>query len=270
VSGVVVGDLIHLLAELVDNAAAFSPPDAAVTVRGNVVGKGVVVEVDDQGLGIEFAERERFNEMLRHPPDFQAMARSGQRHLGLFVVGQLAQRHGIAVSLLESAYGGIKAIVLIPSNVIEAEGAAGGDSPATSRPGRHEQPQQAPAKAAPMPVPQARGREVVDWRAGSAEPASPPQSRPGAQAPGVSLLLLGTGPSPVPRSDWLHQEGGNRAPLPRRERLASLAPGLRPDAPAAASSRPRRLRSPEEARSSMSAFQRGTQLGRDDSGQDNQ
>ena len=128
VQGAVVGDLIHLLAELVDNATAFSPPDAAVTVRGNLVGKGVVVEVEDQGLGIEFTERERLNQTLAHPPDFQAMALSGQRHLGLFVVGQLAQRHGITVSLLESAYGGIKAIVLIPSGVVEADGAGGGDS----------------------------------------------------------------------------------------------------------------------------------------------
>jgi K+-sensing histidine kinase KdpD len=107
VQGGVVGDLIHLLAELVDNATAFSPPDSAVTVRGNLVGKGVVVEVEDQGLGMEFAERERLNETLRHPSNFQVMALAGQRHLGLFVVGQLAQRHGIVVSLVESAYGGI-------------------------------------------------------------------------------------------------------------------------------------------------------------------
>lgn len=139
VQGAVVGDLIHLLAEPVDNATTFSPPDAAVTVRGNQVGKGVVVEVEDQGLGIEFAELERLNQTLANPPDFQAMAASGQRHLVLFVVGQLAQRHGITVSLLESAYGGIKAIVLIPVAVVEAADTAVNGSPATGRPGRHEQ-----------------------------------------------------------------------------------------------------------------------------------
>ena len=123
VQGSVVGDLIHLLAELVDNATAFSPPDAMVTVRGNTVGKGVVVEVEDQGLGIEYAKREQLNETLRNPPGFQAMAVSGQRHMGLFVVGQLAQRHGITVSLQESAYGGVKAIVLIPASLVTSPGA---------------------------------------------------------------------------------------------------------------------------------------------------
>jgi hypothetical protein len=199
------------------------------------------------------------------------MAQSGQRHLGLFVVGQLAQRHGITVSLLESAYGGTKAIVLIPSDVIEAQGTAGDDSPAKSRTGRHELPRKVPAETAPLPVLEARDSEGANWRAGPAAPAPPPLSRPGAQAPGVSLLLLGTGSHPVSRSDGLHPERRSRAPLPRRERLASLAPGLRQqDAPAAGGNRPRRLRSPEEARSSMAAFQRGTRLGREDPGQDNQ
>lgn len=91
--GSVVADLIHLLAELVDNAAAFSPPAAPVAVRGNLVGRGAAIEVEDQGLGIRSDERERLNELLRNPPDFAAMALSGQRHLGLFVVGRLAQRH---------------------------------------------------------------------------------------------------------------------------------------------------------------------------------
>ena len=56
VLGNVVADLIHLLAELVDNATSFSPPDSPVTVRGNLVGKGTVVEVEDQGLGISFED----------------------------------------------------------------------------------------------------------------------------------------------------------------------------------------------------------------------
>jgi signal transduction histidine kinase len=270
VQGSAVGDLIHLLAELVDNATAFSPPDAAVTVRGNVVGKGVVVEVEDQGLGIEFGERERLNETLRHPPDFQAMALSGQRQLGLFVVGQLAQRHGIAVSLLESAYGGIKAIVLIPSHIVGTDSAAGDDLPPLDRSGRYEQPQRAPAEMVSDPVPQPRGRKDTDLRGRSAaEPpagtVSPSLFRRDSRAAAASSAPWDTGPSPVPSP-----AGQGRAPLPRRERLANLAPGLRVDTQAADRTRPRRLRSPEEARSSMSAFQRGTRLGRDTLSQDNQ
>jgi signal transduction histidine kinase len=278
VQGSVVGDLIHLLAELVDNATAFSPPDAAVAVRGNLVGKGVVVEVEDQGLGIEHAERERLNETLRNPPDFQAMALSGQRHLGLFVVGQLAQRHGIAVSLLESAYGGIKAIVLIPSSAVEADDMVGGDPSAMGRPGRHEQPQGALAEVAPGPVPQPRHRGDADPRGRSAaephaEPVSPSPYWPDPLASTVSSTPWDSPPGPPgppgPRGPVPGPAGRGRASLPRRERMANLAPGLRLDTQTEDGTRPRRARSPEEARGSMSAFQRGTRLGRDSPGQDN-
>jgi Nitrate and nitrite sensing/HAMP domain/Histidine kinase-, DNA gyrase B-, and HSP90-like ATPase len=272
VQGAVVGDLIHLLAELVDNATAFSPPDAAVTVRGNLVGKGVVVEVEDQGLGIGFGERERLNQTLADPPDFQAMALSGQRHLGLFVVGQLAQRHGIAVSLLESAYGGIKAIVLVPAGVVEAGETAGGGSPAPVRPGRHEQPQGVLVEVAANQVPAPRPRRTQEAVLGG-RPAAEPPAEPVRPSPSWSDLQAPTGSS-APRDTAPRAEPGparrNRAQLPRRERLANLAPMLRLDAETADSPGPRRPRSPEEARGSMSAFQRGTRLGRDSPDQDNQ
>jgi hypothetical protein len=272
VQGAVVGDLIHLLAELVDNATAFSPPDAAVTVRGNLVGKGVVVEVEDQGLGIEFGERERLNETLRNPPDFQAMALSGQRQLGLFVVGQLAQRHGIAVSLLESAYGGIKAIVLIPSHAVEVDGTADVDSSAMPRSGRHEQPEEVQVGVAPGPVPRPRRREDADLRGRTAgqlpaQSVPPSPAWPDVQDPATSSAPWDT--DSQPRNPVPGPARRSRAPLPRRERLANLAPGLRPDAAAADSTRPRRQRSPEEARGSMAAFQRGTRMARYTPDQDN-
>jgi len=265
VQGSIVGDLVHLLAELVDNATAFSPPEAPVTVRGGVVGKGVVVEVEDQGLGIVSAERERLNETLRNPPGFQEMALSGQRQLGLFVVGQLAQRHGISVQLLESAYGGIKAIVLIPADAVDP--AAGGDDglPAPARAGRHEQLTAVPAWAGSQPVTRSSGSDGADslGRAIGAPAAEPVQGgrRPAATPAPAREPAAG----PVPRP-----AGQRRAPLPRRERMANLAPGLRPDADGAADEAgPRRpFRSAEEARGSMSAFQRGTRLGRNGAGED--
>lgn len=76
IEGSVVADLVHLLAELVDNGTAFSPPESRVEVRGNVVGRGVVVEIEDQGLGMEKQQLEAFNEMLKNPPDFSVMALS--------------------------------------------------------------------------------------------------------------------------------------------------------------------------------------------------
>ncbi|MFI5587667.1 nitrate- and nitrite sensing domain-containing protein [Amycolatopsis sp. NPDC051758] len=118
VRGPVVGDLVHLLAELIDNATSFSPPQSRVEIRGNVVGKGVVIEVEDQGLGLEPDQTEEINVMLADPPDFGIMALSDEPRLGLFVVARLAARHGIQVHLRESAYGGTRAIVLVRTDLL--------------------------------------------------------------------------------------------------------------------------------------------------------
>jgi signal transduction histidine kinase len=267
VQGSVVGDLIHLLAELVDNATAFSPPDAMVTVRGNTVGKGVVVEVEDQGLGIEYAKREQLNQTLRNPPGFQEMTASGQRHIGLFVVGQLGQRHGITVSLQDSAYGGVKAVVLIPAWLVDVAGGTRAVGPGARGPGgRHEQAPAGPAGLVPDAVPRpaggggaaSLGPRVVE-STGAIDPA-----RPGVAAVPAPPWKIAAAPPPAPRH--------GRAPLPRRERLANLAPGLRTDAAGSPEySAPRRpQRSPDEARGAMSAFQRGSRLGRDSASEENQ
>lgn len=115
-----VADVIHLLAELMDNATAFSPPEAQVIVSGVVVGRGVAVEVIDQGLGMSEAELAERNAMLADPPEFSVATLSGSSRLGLFVVAKLASRHNISVRLAESVYGGVRAVVLIPSALAEA------------------------------------------------------------------------------------------------------------------------------------------------------
>jgi signal transduction histidine kinase len=123
VTGAAVADLVHLLAELIDNATSFSPPSARVEVRGNVVGRGVVIEIEDQGLGIEPNQLEELNAMLQSSPDFGLMALAEEPRLGLFVVTQLAMRHGIRVTLTDSpSYGGTRAVVLIPTALISATG----------------------------------------------------------------------------------------------------------------------------------------------------
>lgn len=121
VTGAAVADIVHLLAELVDNATSFSPPSARVEVRGNVVGRGIVIEIEDQGLGIEPDQLQELNKMLQSSPDFGIMALSDEPRLGLFVVTQLASRHGVRVTLTDSpSYGGTRAVVLIPSALIAA------------------------------------------------------------------------------------------------------------------------------------------------------
>ncbi|GAA1252001.1 hypothetical protein GCM10009676_43550 [Prauserella halophila] len=112
VIGPAVGDVVHLLAELLDNATAFSPPDSRVVVRGDAAEtKGVVLEVEDQGLGIEEEDVERLNTLLAERPDFSFMALSDEPRLGLFVVARLAARHGIQVRLREAIHGGTRAVV---------------------------------------------------------------------------------------------------------------------------------------------------------------
>ncbi|MFE3542464.1 nitrate- and nitrite sensing domain-containing protein [Nocardia sp. NPDC059177] len=131
-----VADVIHLLAELIDNATAFSPPETQVMVSGTVVGRGVVVEVVDQGLGMLESEYSERNAMLADPPDFSVAAMSGNSRLGLFVVAKLAGRNKISVRLSESEYGGTRAVVLIPSALAEAADLSSpisGQFPAVSR-----------------------------------------------------------------------------------------------------------------------------------------
>jgi signal transduction histidine kinase len=115
VYGRAVGDVIHLLAELIENAASFSPPHARVQVVGQVLPNGYAVEIEDRGLGMAPEAIEEANRRLAEPPDFDP---TDSARLGLFVVAQLAARHQIRVSLRASAYGGITAIVLLPGDLV--------------------------------------------------------------------------------------------------------------------------------------------------------
>ncbi|TDC61923.1 sensor histidine kinase, partial [Actinomadura sp. GC306] len=150
VTGGVVADVIHLLAELIENAAAFSPPTTEVTVKVESVANGLAVEVVDRGIGLAAEEREELNRRLASSAEFDL---ADTERLGLFVVARLAARHGIKVSLQPSVYGGTTAVVLIPHTLVvvdeewrldgagelEPQGAgaaAGGGAPRLGRPAR--------------------------------------------------------------------------------------------------------------------------------------
>ncbi|WP_250905743.1 nitrate- and nitrite sensing domain-containing protein [Nonomuraea sp. NEAU-A123] len=111
-AGPVVGDVIHLIAELIENATVNSPPHTTVIVRGEAAARGFVFEVEDRGLGMGEEELADFNERLASPPEFDL---ADSDRLGLFVVSRLAARHDIRVTLRGSPYGGTTAIVLIPA-----------------------------------------------------------------------------------------------------------------------------------------------------------
>src|SRR5215471_10688300 len=120
-AGPAVTDVIHLLAELIENATTLSPPFTQVRVSGETVGNGFAIEVEDRGLGMTPARLAELNERLASPPDINP---ANTEQLGLFVVGQLARRHGITVTLRPSAYGGTTAVTLIPLQLIVDEGPA--------------------------------------------------------------------------------------------------------------------------------------------------
>ncbi|MFD0569220.1 nitrate- and nitrite sensing domain-containing protein [Kitasatospora gansuensis] len=238
VAGQAVADLTHLVAELVENATGFSPPHTKVHVRGEQVGNGYALEIEDRGLGMgpeALADANRRIEAAQQVDLFDS------DRLGLFVVSRLARRQDVRVSLRTSAYGGTTAVVLLPNALLE--------NPRSER--------AAPGPELPAPAPDAFGSGLL---------------RP-TPFPAPRLAVAPTAPAPVPPppprlppslAEPLDPESDD---LPRRVRQASLAPQLR-EAPERPQTRPRpdgppRIgRNPEEARAAMSAYQRGWARGK--------
>ncbi|MFB8056162.1 ATP-binding protein [Kitasatospora purpeofusca] len=121
-SGQAVADVIHLVAELIENGTTFSPPYTQVQVSAQEVPKGLAVEVEDRGLGMAEDEYERLNDYLANPPELDVSALGDDLRLGLFVVARLAARHDIQVTLRPSPYGGTRAVVLVPALLLEQAG----------------------------------------------------------------------------------------------------------------------------------------------------
>jgi signal transduction histidine kinase len=114
-SGSAVTDVIHLLAELIENATSLSPPYTQVRVTGEAVMNGFAIEIEDRGLGLTPDRLAELNHRLANPPDVNP---ANTEQLGLFVVAQLGRRHGIQVTLRTSPYGGTTAVALIPRQLI--------------------------------------------------------------------------------------------------------------------------------------------------------
>jgi signal transduction histidine kinase len=296
-------DVIHMLAEFVENATTFSPPNTEVRVTGDLVAKGLAVDIEDRGLGMDEGEFAAVNATLADPPLFDP---SGSDRLGLFVAAQLAQRHDIQVRLRPSDYGGVLAIVLIPITlVVPGEGAAGRlvapprevTAPrapireVTASPGSHgppgspaavrqvTAPPASPATvrqvtvppvrpappAPPVPAWETTAPPVPAWETTVPPPAPVPSGGNGAHAgaPSPSEVTAPDEPQPVGARTGLTENG-----LPQRVRQMSLAPQLRDSAGAQPLSAPvgSPPRSPEKARSVMSAFRQGWRLGQSENG----
>ncbi|WP_260474367.1 sensor histidine kinase KdpD, partial [Streptomyces sp. WAC 04229] len=145
--GHAVADVIHLLAELVENATLFSAPQTQVLMRASLVTSGLAVEVEDRGLGMPTAEQARMNALLADPDQVNVAHLLADGRIGLFVVSQLAKRHGITVRLQTNIYGGVQAVLVVPQALLGTE------------PGRLPGGTARPAEAAaaePVPVPPPR------------------------------------------------------------------------------------------------------------------
>ncbi len=132
-----VADVIHLLAELIENATLYSPAPSPVSVRAGLVAKGLAVEVEDRGLGMSEDEYASLNAHLAQAPKFDVVALADDLRLGMFVIARLANRHGVQVTLRSSPYGGTTAIVLIPHEIVvpeegESQDLVGAVAPAAS------------------------------------------------------------------------------------------------------------------------------------------
>ncbi|MFE4358878.1 ATP-binding protein [Kitasatospora sp. NPDC056800] len=133
--GQAVADVIHLVAELIENGTTFSPPYTQVQISAKEVPEGLAVEVEDRGLGMTETEYQRLNAYLADPPDLDVSALGDDLRLGLFVVAHLAARHDVRVTLHPSPYGGTRAAVLVPSALLEqaAQSAAVSGLPSGAR-----------------------------------------------------------------------------------------------------------------------------------------
>ncbi|PBC76748.1 signal transduction histidine kinase [Streptomyces sp. TLI_235] len=293
VAGQAVADLTHLVAELVENATGFSPPHTKVHIRGEQVGNGYAVEIEDRGLGMgaeALADANRRIEASEQVDLFDS------DRLGLFVVSRLARRRGVKVALRTSAYGGTTAVVLLPTALLEAEApaepaadrppvadrspvvAAPAPTAVSAPPAERQQPAAAPA-VRPLPTATpfgASGRDPgvlrpTPFRADGARPSPavpPAPARRPAPVPAAvpPAAAVPAAPAAVPTAPAAPSGGAGPdegdGDLPRRVRQASLVPQLR-EAPAKPRPAPRPVdgrpagRDPEEARAAMSAFQRG-------------
>ncbi|MFC5883381.1 MULTISPECIES: nitrate- and nitrite sensing domain-containing protein [Kitasatospora] len=113
-----VGPVAHVIAELMENAATFSKPPTPVEVRAAMVGRGLAVEIEDRGLGMDPEQYDAANELMSRPPRMDVLARANDIRLGFYVVARLAANTGLQIEFRPSAFGGTRVVVLVPAELV--------------------------------------------------------------------------------------------------------------------------------------------------------
>ncbi len=268
-TGPVVADVIHLVAELIENATIFSPQNTPVRVVGDLVGRGFAVEIEDRGLGIAEATMADLNAKLADPPQMDPAA---TEQLGLYVAARLARKHRIRVTLRDSPFGGTTAIVMIPRELVVSEESYSAD------------PAAGLANELAIQVTGRHAARLSAWDSplsgggvGTADPGQESHQN-GSAAPAIVPDQRSFSPDEAPDTAEHHYEAEaepqadardlTELGLPRRVRQASLAPELADPQPhngnGAEGGSPD-VRSPSETRDAFTALQRGWERGRAES-----
>ncbi|MER8267137.1 Signal transduction histidine kinase [Streptomyces sp. MnatMP-M77] len=276
--GHAVADVIHLLAELVENATVFSAPHTQVLLRVQHVTAGLALEVEDRGLGMPDHEQRRMNALLSDPDQVNVAHLLQDGRIGLFVVSALARRHGIAVRLQSNIYGGTQAVLVLPQSLLgtDPDAPPSPDAVPVPPPGAvHRPPVEPQAPAVPPRSGAARPSEDGSHRrpgreqdAGPRPPADDPPRNgrpqpPAGEAPPLPLRAeRPASPASPPEQDdrSAHERDDRPAPssrpeLPKRTNQESLVPQLR-EAPAPRVEDEHALHDP----GLMAAFRRGVDL----------
>ncbi|MFI1646829.1 ATP-binding protein [Streptomyces avidinii] len=227
VRGHAVADVVHLLAELVENATVFSAPDTDVVLRAERVTAGIAVEVEDRGLGMPAEEQHRMNALLGDPDQVSVRNLLADGRIGLFVVSALARRHGIAVELKSNIYGGVLAVLVLPQELLGAEAPTAADAAGGSRAtswGTGQGAAAAPLEPVRMHLPGAGPRPAPVPVTG-AEPAPLPAPRSGTPVGPVPSPRTGADPAFGPPSDPPPGAGAMAWSAPATDSRGGPAPG---------------------------------------------
>ena len=245
IRGAAVTDVIHLIAELVENATKFSAPHTIALLRAQHVSAGLAIEVEDRGLGMLPTDQRRMNELLADPTrmDLDELLRDGR--IGLFVVATLARRHGIRVQLQNNIYGGTQAVVVLPKVLL--------DLPDDERAAVAADNRESDPRLALVPASTSGDGPAAGWPV-SGGPAAPPASEyvpavsgtSSTPAPWATNGISGawaTDRDPIrpPETATRPPEPASRPPLPRRQPQASPfvpAPNKRGDGSATRAAEP--------------------------------
>ncbi|MEU3832500.1 sensor histidine kinase [Streptomyces microflavus] len=243
IAGFAADDLSHLLAELLENATSFSPPDSHVELSGWLLETGeVMLSVQDEGIGMSTVRMGELNARLADPASFEAGEQSADgAGLGLQVTSLLAARHGVRVQLREQKGSGVTAVVVLPQALLPNSLPASsppavqlpGEAPTLNLPGSVAEANSnaLPSRTPVLPIPPAAsGTAAGPSSEPTAEPvagqASEPTAGPGSEPVAEQAAESAVEPLPEPAAE--PEQAAEPTPEPRPEPTAEPAPAVDP------------------------------------------